>query len=203
MRPLLILAAGVLTAGTAWAGREVAAEEKARLARGEVLLEVAPVHDAVSRIWMAEDIGAPPETVWAELTDCAEALRYVPRLKSCEVLRADPAGRWDVRRHKLANVLFLPDVKATFRLDYDRPRTIRFRQIEGDMGGTAGEWRLEALPGAGGTRVVYEAEVVVPEAVPGPLARALIRLYAPSGLKGLRTRSLERAQAVQARLVTP
>ena len=198
MRSVFILAAGFLAAAmaaTPLAARDLSPTEEARLQDGEVLVEVTPDREGSDRVWAAEDIAAPPDTVWAVMTECDEALRYVPRLKTCEVVQADPAGRWDVRSQRLSSVLFLPDVKVVFHLDYDRPRSMRFYQVSGDMTGTAGEWRLVPLPGGRGTRVFYDARLGVPDGVPGPFARALMRSDAPAAMRGLRARSLERAQA--------
>jgi hypothetical protein len=129
------------------------------------------------------------------MTDCAEALHYVPRLKTCAVVEADPEGRWDVRRHALGSLPFLPDVKATFRLDYDRPHAMRFHQIAGDMNGSEGEWRLVPLDGGRRTRVFYEARLKLPAWAPVPVSRAVLRSDAPAALEGLRRRSLDRRPA--------
>ncbi len=172
----------------------LAPEQVSRLEQGRVLIETTPDQDHVERVWAAEDIDAPPETVWRVMTDCSEALHYVPRLKACEVIETDPDGRWDVRRHKLGSFPFFPDIKAVFRLDYERPNAMRFRQIAGDMSGSSGEWRLVALESGRRTRVFYTARLRLPSGVPGALARAVLRGEAPAALEGLRERSLATAR---------
>jgi uncharacterized protein YndB with AHSA1/START domain len=198
MRRLILLCGLSFVFGSGAIARELGPEDAARLAQGEVMVELSPDRDPAKRIWAervwaAEDIDAPPETVWAVMTDCGEALRYVPRLKACEVVEADPAGRWDVRRHELSSFPALRDVQATFRLEYERPLSMRFQQIAGDMSGSQGEWRLEALDGGRRTRVVYDARLPLPSGLPGLLALAVMRADAPAAMEGLRQRSLEAA----------
>jgi uncharacterized membrane protein len=193
MRRLILLCGLTFGLGSGAIARELGLEDAARLAQGQVMVEFSPDRDRVERVWAAEDIDAPPETVWAVMTDCGEALRYVPRLKACEVVEADPAGRWDVRRHELSSFPALRDVQATFRLEYDRPLSMRFQQIAGDMSGSQGAWRLEALDGGRRTRVVYDARLSLPSGLPGLLALAVIRADAPAAMAGLRQRSLEAA----------
>lgn len=184
------LIAGLL-AGAA-GGHELSPAEIGRLKHGEVLVEVTTGADRLTHVWAAEEIAAPPETVWRVMTDCEEALHYVPRLKACKVVDADREGRWDVRRHELSTLPLLPSVRATFRLDYDRPHAMRFRQVAGDMTGSQGEWRLEALDGGRGTRVIYSASLRFPAIAPDALARSVMRDDAPAALEGLRRLSLGR-----------
>lgn len=194
MRALcLLVLATVALCGPALA-REPGADDLARLSQGRVVVEVHVEPNHGEGVFAAADIAATPDQVWAVMTDCGEALHYVPRLKSCRVLESDPAGHWDVRRHQLAGIPLLPDVRATFRLDYDRPREMRFRQIAGDMSGSQGAWRLAPLDGGRRTRVIYEARLSLPHGVPRPLLHALIRHDAPAALEGLRARAVGAAQ---------
>src|SRR5262249_43924285 len=49
---------------------------------------------AAAAIRAAIKIAAPPEAVFRTLTDCAQALRFVPHLKRCAVLETGSDGRW-------------------------------------------------------------------------------------------------------------
>jgi uncharacterized protein YndB with AHSA1/START domain len=121
--------------------------------------------DAV-RVTAKIDIPAPPERVWAVMTDCARAAQIVPNLKSCRVLERDPAGRWDVREHRSSWMWFMPNVRSVFRSDYDPPKRLRFRRIEGTLRRSEGEWRLTPLANGHATRVSYDAIVAADLPVP-------------------------------------
>jgi uncharacterized protein YndB with AHSA1/START domain len=137
-----------------------------RLQSGEPVISVSrvPGGDAV-RVQATIDIVAPTERVWSIMTDCRRAADFVPRLESCRVLERDPAGRWDIREHRIAWVWFLPRIRSVFRSDYDAPKRLRFRRIAGDLKRSEGEWRLTPIAG-GGTRLSYDA--ILSATVPAP-----------------------------------
>ncbi len=158
------LAVFVLSAAaSAWAWSPA---ENAQLKTGEpvVVLAPAPGGDA-TKIHAAIDIAAPATAIWSIMTDCSRALRFVPGLESCRVIKRDPAGRWDIREHQIAWMWFLPRVHSVFRSDYDPPARLRFRRIAGTLARNDGEWRLTPLVG-GGTRLNYDA--IMAASIPAP-----------------------------------
>ena len=148
-------------------GGTFTAEAAATLAAGEPAVEVHidPAIDA-ARVHAAIDIPQPPDRVWSVMTDCARTLHFVPGLESCRVVEADPQGRWDVREHKLNWAWFMPNIRTVFRADYERPRTIKFRRVAGDLKRSDGEWQLVARDGGRGTRLIYRA--IIAADVPAP-----------------------------------
>jgi carbon monoxide dehydrogenase subunit G len=132
------------------------------------------------------DIAAPRAKVWAIMTDCARATRFVPGLKSCRVLERDPAGRWDIREHKVSWMWFLPDVTSVFRSDYDPPRRLRFHRISGTLKRSDGEWRLAAIDNGRATRVSYDATVSADVPAPRFLVEAALKRDIAKVLRGLR-----------------
>lgn len=180
-------------AAPALAARDILPDDDARLRKGEVLVASDRTRDGFEYIWAAEDIQAPPETVWSVLNDCKAAVGYVWRLRTCKVVQADPAGRWDMREQKLTNLPLIADIDVTFRNDYDRPRSVRFVQVAGDLGGSTGEWRLLPLDGGQGTRLIYEGRIGLPEGImfTGSLVRVVIHSDTKDALKGLRKRSVK------------
>ncbi len=140
--------------------------ETALLQSGEPVVALAPAPGGdATQIRAAIDIPAPAKTVWSIMTDCARAMRFVPGLESCRVIERDPAGRWDIREHRISWMWFLPRVHSVFRADYDPPRRLRFHRISGTLARNEGEWRL--TPRAdGGTRVSYDA--VLAASIPAP-----------------------------------
>ena len=140
--------------------------EISRMRGGEPVVSVSPLAagEAV-RVRAMIDIAAPAEHVWAVMTDCARAADFVPGLERCRVLERDPAGRWDIREHRIAWMWFLPRIRSVFRSDYYPPKRLTFRSIAGDLKRSEGEWRLVPLE-AGGTRVSYDA--ILAADVPAP-----------------------------------
>jgi ribosome-associated toxin RatA of RatAB toxin-antitoxin module len=140
--------------------------QTAQLATGNPVVVLAPGSDSDAiHIRAAIEIPASAKTVWSILTDCARASHFVPGLESCRVLKRDPAGRWDIREHKIAWMWFLPRIHSVFRADYDPPKRLRFHRIAGTLKRNQGEWRLTALP-RGGTRVSYDATMAASIPVP-------------------------------------
>lgn len=132
------------------------------------------------------EIAAPRAKVWAIMTDCARALRFVPGLTSCRVLKRDPAGRWDIREHKISWMWFLPDVTSVFRSDYDPPKRLRFHRISGTLKHSEGEWRLDVIDGGRATRVSYDATVSADVPAPKFLVESALKRDIAKVLRGLR-----------------
>lgn len=190
MPRLLTLALLLLAAGQAQAF-DLPPEAARALARGEPWLEVRSDHaGAAGRVRAAEEVAAPPERVFAVMTDCARAPRMAPSLKSCRILERDPAGRWDVREQVSRPMLFFPSLRSVFRSDYDPPRGFTYRRTGGELKVLEGDWRLEPLDGGRRTRVLYEGRAALPFAVPHALARAVLRQQVSQALAGLRRECL-------------
>ena len=158
----------------------------AGLDSAEPVVTVAPTSAADTvDIRAAIDIAAPRAVVWAIMNDCARAMHFIPGLQSCRVLERDPAGRWDIREHRISWMWFLPDVRSVFRSDYDAPKRLRFHRISGTLKSSDGEWRLDAIDGGRATRVFYDAtlsadipapQFMVEEALKRDIATVLRRL---------------------------
>ncbi len=132
------------------------------------------------------DIAAPRPKVWAIMTNCARAVRIVPRLKSCRVLERDPAGLWDIREHRVSWAWFLPNVRSVFRSDYQAPERLRFRRVSGTLRRSEGEWRLVTIDGGRATRVSYEATISADVPVPNFVVEAVLKRDIESVLLHLR-----------------
>ena len=188
--PLRFLATGALAAAIAHpapAAIAIGPEQEASLVAGDVLLDVQvdEAQDA-ARVSAVIDIPATREKVWAVMTDCDRAPRFVPDLKSCRVLERDPSGAWDVREHIIDWTSFLPNVRNVFRSDYEAPHLLRFRRVDGDLKRSMGTWRLEPLNGGTGTRVHYDALLSPHSWIPASMALSSVRSDAPKVLRALR-----------------
>jgi carbon monoxide dehydrogenase subunit G len=150
-----------------------------------VSVEPAAAADAVE-IKASIEIAAPRAKVWAIMTDCARSLRYVPGLISCRVLKRDPAGRWDIREHKISWMWFLPNVTSVFRSDYDPPKRLSFHRIGGTLKRSDGAWRLDTIDGGSATRVSYDATVSADIPAPRFMVEAALKRDIAKVLRGLR-----------------
>lgn len=142
-------------------------------------------------IHAAMDVAAPPAVVWKVLSDCAGAPRYMPKLLSCKTLERDPAGKWDVREHRLAGNAFKPVMRNVFRTTLEPPRRLAFHRTGGDWKRSDGEWRLSAIPG--GTHVTYELHVAIDAPVPAGMVRGAVAKGMPASMLALRKEALAQA----------
>lgn len=152
---------------------------------GGIVAEVRPEPGKAAGVMHGSvEIAAPPKVVWDTLRDCARAGRMAAGVRSCRVVEADPAGRWDVREMTVRWSALTPSFRTVFRSDYDPPNSIRFRCTDGEVE-CRGEWRLTPTE-AGGTRVVYDNRATSPFALPAAISRAAMRRDLARALKGLK-----------------
>ncbi len=136
------------------------------------------------------DIAAPPSAVWAALTDCAGAPRYMPGLVSCRIVSRGPG--FEVREQKIRGLPLMKPLTNVFRADLTPPSRFKFHRVGGDWKRSEGEWRLTAIPG--GTHVTYEIHVAMNGAAPAGLVRSSVASGLPRSLEALRKESLRLAQ---------
>ena len=116
------------------------------------------------------EIEAPPEEVFAAITDYETFPDWQSAVKECEVLERDAEGRG-------STVAFAVDAKVKevryrLRYHYDFPRRIWWDYLEGDVKSVDGSLDLEDLGGR--TRATYRLEIDPGVFLPGPLRRVLV-----------------------------
>ena len=157
------------------------------LAAGEIIVAVTSEPNGNAGLVQATiDIAVPPSRLWALLLDCSLSLKLNERLKSCRVIKADPAGRFDIREHIVEWIWPLPKVRSVFRSDYVAPELIRFQKVEGDLAELSGIWKLDAIRNGRGTRRTYAARIDPGVAVPGFVMRGVMEAEVRRTLTGLR-----------------
>jgi uncharacterized protein YndB with AHSA1/START domain len=164
---------------------------QSRLAAGEVVVQAASEIDPTAprgRVRAAVRINASPQAIWSVMTDCNQALTFVPGLKRCRRIDSAPDGRWEEIEHEVRYSWLLPVVRYVFRADYDRPHRIDFHRIGGDLKAEEGTWLL--TPTADGTGTVVEYDVYVDPGfwIPQFLVTRSLRKDLPAALNGLRDR---------------
>ena len=148
---------------------------------------------SAASISSAMDVAAPPSVVWAALTDCPNAHRFMPRLISCKVLETGPGGRWEIREHRLKGGLFTPQMRNVFRADLTPNKLFAFHRVAGDWKRSEGEWRLTPVAGGKGTHVSYHIDVAVNGPVPTAMVRSAVAKGMPESMLALRHEAVARA----------
>jgi carbon monoxide dehydrogenase subunit G len=142
------------------------------------------------------DIPAPPAIVWAVITDCGRAPKYVPNMESCRIVEREPKDRWQVRE-TVHNVMLLPRIRSLSRLEFDNGRRMSFKKAGGDMRIAEGEWRVEPLDKGKATRLRYDAVLALNISVPRFLVENTANRDVPALLKNIERESMEDEEAKQ------
>jgi uncharacterized protein YndB with AHSA1/START domain len=158
-----------------------------RLATGEVVVATAiDPGQPRGRIRAAVRIDAPPETIWNIVTDCRQALSFVPGLRHCRLVDGAADGSWRDVEQVVRYSWLLPTVRYVFRAVYDRPHRIDFHGISGDLKQEEGTWLLTQTADGAGTVVEYEVYVDPGFWIPQALVAYSLRKDIPAVLTGLR-----------------
>jgi ribosome-associated toxin RatA of RatAB toxin-antitoxin module len=200
-RFLAVPLALVVGAGAWAADFELTEQEAGRLAGGEVVIRASL--DASQRrgtVRAAMLIEAPPELVFQAMTQCADALEYVPHLRSCRVRSQSADGSERLVEHEVDFGWYAPRLRYVFRADLVPGRSIHFRQVRGDFKVNEGLWEFE--PAGSGTLVRYRVQIDPPGYVPNWLARSTFKRELPRMLAALR-RHCEAEQVLRAQANIP
>jgi uncharacterized protein YndB with AHSA1/START domain len=136
------------------------------------------------------DVQAPPSAVWAILSDCGQARRFMRDLISCRVL--DRGHGWDIREHRVRGWALRPVMRNVSRITLEPNRRLAFHRIEGDWTRSEGEWRLTPIDGGRGTHVEYQIEAAFRGPIPAGLSQSRLVASVRNTLANLR-REAERA----------
>ncbi len=182
---LLIASAPCLSADWALSDAQLA-----RLETGAVVSEgdVAPDR-AIADVRAAVEVSATPEQVFRTLTDCSQALRFVPHLKGCAVLESAPDGTWQNVEQQVDYGWLVPRAHYVFHAEYQKFNRIRFSNLRGDFHENRGVWTFTAVKEGHVTLVTYEARIAPAFYVPRWMMRNMLKRDLPDLMRGLRTRT--------------
>lgn len=194
--------AAVLGLGLPWAAGaqtvdfELTPAETRRVESGELVIR-ADLDDSQRRgtVRAALRIAAPPAAVFDAMTQCADALDYVPHLRECHVNSQSADGRVRLVEHEVDFGWYAPSIRYVIRADLVEDRSIAFHQVSGDFNVNEGVWEL--APDGAGTLLRYRVRIDPPGYVPNWLARSTFRKELPNMLAGLR-KHCEAAQRARA-----
>jgi len=134
-------------------------------------------------------IDAPAENIWQIMVNCHEIPTFVPGLKDCRVLAV--GENWEIIRHEVKWIWFLPRLSYIFRAVYQHNRQIDFVKIEGDLREMKGSWRLTPLNETDQTIVRYSVYLDPGFFVPHWVVRQSLKADLPAVLTALRTEVLK------------
>jgi hypothetical protein len=136
-------------------------------------------------------IHARPKTIWPVLTSCAEALKLVPGLVSCEVIETAPDGSSQLVRQVVDYSWILPKLTYEIRARYDYPSRVSIERVSGDLRTLECSWYLEA--DGDYTVAHYSLDLTPGIWVPHWMVRLALRHDLPKMLRELRARAESRA----------
>jgi uncharacterized protein YndB with AHSA1/START domain len=157
-----------------------------RLDQRQVLLPASSEPNAGS-VRAAIEIDASAERIFRIMTDCAQALQFVPHLSGCSVLESAADGSWQTIQHEMNYGRFLPRTSYVFRADYRPFERVRFSGMRGDLQQNEGLWELLPRRDGAATVLVYRAQIIPRFYVPRRIALAGLKRDLPDLLQGLRT----------------
>jgi ribosome-associated toxin RatA of RatAB toxin-antitoxin module len=134
-------------------------------------------------------VNATPEQVFRTLTDCSQAMHFVPHLKRCTVLETAPDGSWQNVEQQVDYGWLISRATYVFHAEYQQFERIRFTNVRGDFHENRGVWTFTALKDGQSTLVTYEARLAPAFYVPRWMMRNMLKRDLPDLMRGLRTRA--------------
>jgi hypothetical protein len=132
-------------------------------------------------------IHAHRDTLWRVLTSCAEAIKIVPGLRTCEVVATAADLSWQTIHQVMDYSWYMPRVSYVMKATYAKPRSIDFDKVSGDPMSLRGSWTLDS---DGDYTVAHYALEFAPGFwVPRWLVRAAMKRDLPKMLRALRERA--------------
>jgi hypothetical protein len=130
-------------------------------------------------------IRADRRIVWSLLTSCTDAVKFVPGLVDCAVVRTAPDDSWQLIRNVIDYSWYVPRLTFVFKADYRYPERISIERVSGDLKVLTGAWELEQ---DGDFTVAHYSLTLAPGIwVPHWLVKAALRHDLPKMLRALRS----------------
>ncbi|WP_229425194.1 MULTISPECIES: SRPBCC family protein [unclassified Massilia] len=129
----------------------------------------------VYQIASSGTVVASRAAVWRVLTDYDHLAEFLPNLKSARVVSRS-GDKVVVEQLGTARFLFFSQtIRLRVQVQESSPDRIDISLIDGDMKVFRASWELKPVPGAGGTRVVYNATIAPKFDVPGIVGTGVVR----------------------------
>src|SRR5262249_47194113 len=118
------------------------------------------------------DVRAAPAAVWAVLSDCAQARRFMEHLLSWRAL--ERAEGWDVREPRVRGWPLRPVMRNVSRIELEPNRRLSFHRVEGDWTRSDGEWVLTPIDAGQGTHVEYRVSAALRGPLPAGISQSFL-----------------------------
>lgn len=180
----------VLIAYSAGAAADLSPDERARLERGEVLVDVRDVTTARA----IAVIGAPPAQVWTHIDRCADYDEFLPRMTQAEELARE--GNEVTCKVVISLPFPLPSLWSVTVARHTAEGSGRYRRdwrtVDGSYEVDEGSWTLSPYGGSGDRTLLEYAFRVVPRTslVPASVRRVAQRQTLPQVMEAVRARVL-------------
>jgi carbon monoxide dehydrogenase subunit G len=130
------------------------------------------------------EIRASPERIWRVLTNCDDAVKFLPGVISCTIVQRAADDSWESVRHVVRYSWYVPRLTYVFRANLVRPSRVDFERTGGDLDSLKGSWDLRR--DGTSTRVTYQAESQLGFWVPQWLVRIAVKRELPRMMRRLR-----------------
>lgn len=188
--PLLLATMGalLLPAPPAAAAETSKGETKARLARGEIVVQTHPVKGSeYPRVVGMAVVDAPPEKLWKIIEDCGNYKKTMPSTADSELVsRKD--GKVTCR--VVIEVPLLPNLsmvgEGTHTVVPGKRWVRKWTMVEGDFIKNSGSWTLAPYKSPDRTLVIYQSHVEPKIAVPASIQRMAVKKKLPEVFVRLR-----------------
>ena len=163
--------------------------EKARLLKGEIIVELTKLDDGVTGVAGKIFIAAPPAKVWEVLTDYNNHKNYIPKLIDSGLISDNGVEQVMFQKGKTTIFIFSKTVYIKVRIRGEYLKHLDFEQITGDFKVYHGRWILEADPKNHGTVLAYKSEVKPDFFAPAFVVRFVQRHDFPMLLSAMKARA--------------
>jgi ribosome-associated toxin RatA of RatAB toxin-antitoxin module len=163
--------------------------EQTKLLNGAINVELSNLPDGVTGVKGDIFIAAPPETVWAVITDYDNHKNYIPNVLDSGLISDNGTEKVMFEKGKSGMFIFRKTVNITMKVWGERPKRLNFEQITGEFKVYRGEWLLLDYPLGKGTFLTYRAEVKPDFFAPGFAVRNVQKRDCPLMLAAMKKRA--------------
>jgi len=159
------------------------------LLNGEIIVALSHLENGVTGVRGDVYIAAPPEIVWAVITDYDNHKNFVPNVLDSGIISDNGNEKVMFEKGKSGMFIFNKTVTVNMRVWGEKPRRLNFEQITGDFKVYRGEWLLMVSPPDKGTFLTYKAEVKPDFFAPGFAVRNVQKKECPLMLSAMKKRA--------------
>ncbi|EAT58930.1 SRPBCC family protein [Chlorobium ferrooxidans] len=159
------------------------------LLNGKIIVSLSQLENGVTGVRGDVYIAAPPETVWAVITDYNNHKNFVPGVLDSGIISDTGSEKVMFEKGKSGLFVFSKTVNVKMRVWGEKPKRLNFEQITGDFKVYHGEWLLLVSPPDKGTFLTYKAEVKPDFFAPGFAVRNVQKKECPLMLSAMKKRS--------------